>query len=101
MSGPYRLCNSRDITNYLNREDIRAVLGVDPSIGNFTSCNNQVNALFNGNLDSVYPTPFFVTGLLERGVKVLVYVGANDFRCNWVRMLRTCPRSCSAEERQY
>lgn len=75
----------RDITNFLNREDIRAMLGVDSTIGNFSSCNNEVNAQFNANLDSVYPTPHYVTGLLERGVNVLVYVGANDFRCNWVR----------------
>ncbi|KAK7690230.1 hypothetical protein QCA50_006883 [Cerrena zonata] len=75
---------TKDITNFLNRNDIREILGVDPTIGNFSSCNNEKNAQFNANLDSVYPTPYYVTGLLERGVKVLVYVGANDFRCNWI-----------------
>ena len=29
-------------------------------------------------------TSFFLEGLLERGVRVLIYVGTHDWICNWV-----------------
>jgi carboxypeptidase C (cathepsin A) len=35
-------------------------------------------------MDSVHPTYHYVSALLERGVRVLVYVGEYDWICNWV-----------------
>jgi carboxypeptidase C (cathepsin A) len=30
------------------------------------------------------PTQYYVAGLLERGVRVLIYAGTYDWQCNWV-----------------
>jgi hypothetical protein len=44
-----------------------------------------VGARFAANVDGERaPTQHYVTGLLERGVRVLVYVGENDYICNWI-----------------
>ncbi len=29
-------------------------------------------------------TQYFVAGLLERGIRVLIYAGTYDWQCNWV-----------------
>lgn len=39
---------------------------------------------FSQNLDMFHPTYHYVSALLERGVRVLVYVGEYDWICNWV-----------------
>ena len=33
----------------------------------------------------MFPTQHYIAALLERGVRVLIYAGANDWVCNWVR----------------
>jgi hypothetical protein len=63
------------IEKYLNRLDIRKQLGVQDFKGNFTGCNYDVNGDFGRHLDSFAPTPYYVAGLLERGIKVLAYIG--------------------------
>lgn len=30
------------------------------------------------------PTQYYVAGLLDRGVRVLIYAGTYDWQCNWV-----------------
>ena len=30
------------------------------------------------------PSQYYVSGLLERGVRVLIYAGTYDWQCNWV-----------------
>lgn len=35
-------------------------------------------------MDAEFPTQFYIAALLERGVRTLLYVGANDWICNWV-----------------
>ena len=44
--------------------------------------------------DAQFPTQFYIGALLERGVRVLLYVGANDLVCNWVSLwtARVCCR---------
>lgn len=37
------------------------------------------------SVDAAFPSQFYIAALLERGVKALLYVGANDWICNWVR----------------
>ncbi|CAL1712348.1 unnamed protein product [Somion occarium] len=75
---------TKEITAFLNRLDIRETLGVDSLVGNFTPCNMHVVARFGANLDQLFPTQYYIAALLERGVRALVYVGANDLVCSWV-----------------
>ncbi|KDQ51312.1 hypothetical protein JAAARDRAFT_140320 [Jaapia argillacea MUCL 33604] len=76
---------TKAISQYLSRPDIRSLLGVDPSIPqNFSSCNHAINADFSLAQDRLHPTYLYIAGLLERGVKALIYVGAYDWICNWV-----------------
>ncbi|KIP06689.1 hypothetical protein PHLGIDRAFT_128117 [Phlebiopsis gigantea 11061_1 CR5-6] len=76
---------TKKIGSFLDRSDIRKAIGVDPSLtANFSSCNNDVNRQFHLNLDQIFPTQLYIGALLERGVRVLIYVGANDWICNWV-----------------
>lgn len=76
---------TRSISKYLDSPDVRKMLGVDSSItGNFSSCSSEVGRAFNANLDSYFPTKYQIAGLLDRNVRVLIYVGANDWICNWV-----------------
>lgn len=75
----------RQISTYLDRSDVRKQLGVDPSLtANFSSCSNDVGARFSSTLDAAFPSQLYIAALLERGVKVLLYIGANDWICNWV-----------------
>ncbi|OBZ71079.1 Carboxypeptidase Y A [Grifola frondosa] len=76
---------TKAISAYLDRPDIRSTLGVDPSVtGNFSSCSSEVGAAFHAVLDSMFPSQYYIAGLLERGIRTLIYVGANDWICNWV-----------------
>lgn len=78
----------RVISQYLDRPDVRSTIGVDPSItSNFSSCNYEVNAAFHAADDSMFPTQYYIAALLERGIRALIYVGANDWICNWVRVI--------------
>lgn len=74
----------RDIGEYLNRPETRALLGADPTPQNWSAVDQQLNARFNQRLDIMFPTQIYLEGLLERGVRVLVYVGVYDLLCNWV-----------------
>jgi len=72
------------IEKYLNRKDVRATLGVDPAVGNYTVVAMFVTKDFRAQLDQMYPTQYYVAGLLERGIDVLIYVGTYDWTCNWI-----------------
>jgi len=75
----------RSIGQYLDRPDVRSLIGVDPSLTtNFSTCNDKVGAAFTAADDPFFPTQFYIAALLERGVRTLIYVGANDWICNWV-----------------
>ncbi|EMD36610.1 hypothetical protein CERSUDRAFT_124360 [Gelatoporia subvermispora B] len=75
---------TKSISGFLDRADVRHTLGVDPSVGNFSSCSDNVNAAFHARGDQMFPTQYYIGALLERGVRALIYVGANDWICNWV-----------------
>lgn len=78
----------RKISSFLDRPDIRKTLGVDPSLtANFSSCSSEVGYNFDKAMDMIFPTELYIGALLERGVRVLIYVGENDWICNWVRLL--------------
>ncbi|KIK51960.1 hypothetical protein GYMLUDRAFT_50249 [Collybiopsis luxurians FD-317 M1] len=73
------------IADFLSRKSIRKKLGVDAAVAvNFSSCNDDVSTAFTGTLDILHSSKLYVAGLLERGVKVLIYVGSYDWICNWV-----------------
>ncbi|KJA20867.1 hypothetical protein HYPSUDRAFT_68192 [Hypholoma sublateritium FD-334 SS-4] len=76
---------TKRIAAYLDRPEIRAQLGVDPSIKDpFPPYSVAVNSAFTANLDEYRPTQHYVAALLERGVRALIYVGKNDWICNHV-----------------
>ncbi|KAL4247232.1 Carboxypeptidase [Abortiporus biennis] len=77
---------TKNISSYLNQPQIQRIIGIDPTSpkANFSSCDEKISADFGSNLDSVFPTQLYIEALLHRGVKVLIYVGANDWLCNWV-----------------
>ncbi|KAF7292811.1 Carboxypeptidase [Mycena indigotica] len=73
------------IANYLSNSTIREALGVDTSVPTpFVGCSNTVSRLFVSHLDKwAVPNHFYIAGLLERGVRVLIYAGTLDWQCNW------------------
>ncbi|KAF8991372.1 serine carboxypeptidase [Cyathus striatus] len=76
---------TKSILDFLDKPDTRKTLGVDSSITrNFTSCSHDVGQAFRSTQDIVHPTKDYVAALLERDVRVLIYVGAYDWICNHV-----------------
>ncbi|KAF5347055.1 hypothetical protein D9758_011617 [Tetrapyrgos nigripes] len=78
---------TKNITNYLNIPSVQTSLGIDPSspaYGNYTVVSMEVGMAFDRALDHAHPTQHYVEQLLHRGIKVLIYVGTNDFVCNWI-----------------
>ncbi|THU77428.1 alpha/beta-hydrolase [Dendrothele bispora CBS 962.96] len=81
----------KTIANYLNQNSTLTTLGIDPNspaYGNYSVVSFVVNAAFEKTLDEARPTYFYVEQLLHRGVNALIYVGANDWICNWIGNLR-------------
>lgn len=75
----------RSIAKYLDQPKIRSLLGVDPTVSqNFSSCSNEVGMAFVVAGDMMQASYEYVAGLLERDVRVLIYVGAYDWICNWI-----------------
>ncbi|KAK0444660.1 serine carboxypeptidase [Desarmillaria tabescens] len=75
------------ISEYLSIPSVRSLLGVDPGVPeNFSACNYDIINNFSASQDELHPTitKDHIAALLERGVRVLVYAGANDWLCNWV-----------------
>ncbi|KAJ8517358.1 hypothetical protein ONZ45_g5449 [Pleurotus djamor] len=72
------------ITDYLNLETTRKLLGVETT-SNFSSCSHDVGSGFASNMDKWRsPTQFYVAALLERNIRILIYAGTYDWQCNWV-----------------
>ncbi|KAI0786433.1 Alpha/Beta hydrolase protein [Abortiporus biennis] len=86
MCGDTPLCyvETAVITDYLNQPATRKLLGVETP-NNFSSCSNEVGRNFNLHMDKwAVPTQYYVSGLLDRGIRVLIYAGTYDWQCNWV-----------------
>lgn len=67
------------IRDYLDNPSVRATIGVDSHLTkNFTSCSADVGRAFGATQDVLHPTADYVASLLERGVRVLIYV-VSDF----------------------
>ncbi|KZS92434.1 serine carboxypeptidase [Sistotremastrum niveocremeum HHB9708] len=78
---------TKDITQYLNRPETRKLIGIPPKFDNatFSNINYTVHAAFGASQDeNRIQTKFYLENLLDRGVRVLIYVGTYDGACNWV-----------------
>ncbi|KAH9950085.1 peptidase S10 serine carboxypeptidase [Amylocystis lapponica] len=72
------------IKKFLDQPATRELLGVE-SPRNFSACSAEVGRGFNLHMDKyAVPSQHYVAGLLERGVRVLIYAGTYDWQCNWV-----------------
>ncbi|TFY76228.1 hypothetical protein EWM64_g7782 [Hericium alpestre] len=71
------------IKDFLDQPAVRTVLGVEtPS--NFSACSHVVGQEFDLHMDKyAVPTQYYVAGLLDRGIRVLIYAGTYDWQCNW------------------
>lgn len=65
---------------YLNQPHIQSILGVELGF-NYTWRSTPVGTAFDEALDGVHGTYPYVSQLLERGVDVLIYVGAYTNSC--------------------
>ncbi|KAI0069949.1 serine carboxypeptidase [Panus rudis PR-1116 ss-1] len=79
---------TEDLAVYLNHSEILEDIGVDPEAGGYKTYSMQVGNDFQANLDMVFPTQYLLAALLERGIRTLLYVGSNDWTCNWVGIER-------------
>ncbi|KAF8148174.1 serine carboxypeptidase [Mycena galopus ATCC 62051] len=72
-----------EILKFLNRKDVQLRIGVD--VTQYESCSSTV-ALAFGRLqnDLLHGSTEYVAALLERDIRVLVYVGSYDWVCNWI-----------------
>ncbi|KAG6916576.1 hypothetical protein DXG01_006347 [Tephrocybe rancida] len=72
------------IKRYLDLPETRSLLGVEaPS--NFSACSEAVGRGFNAHMDKwAVPTQHYVSNLLDRGIRILIYAGTYDWQCNWV-----------------
>ncbi|PVF96677.1 peptidase S10 serine carboxypeptidase [Serendipita vermifera] len=76
------------IIDYLSKNKTKDMLGV-PRDHRFEVISFRVNAAFVLAGDMFENSEAYLVGLLERGVRVLVYVGTNDLACNFVGNYRT------------
>lgn len=83
------------MVDFLSSNATQDLLGVDPAKrGPFQYESRAVFDAFQTTYDwYAWPAPFYLAALLERGVRALVYVGAADYICNWVRALDSCVSS--------
>ena len=72
------------MASYLDQPWVRSKLGAAAGLGAFQSCSQTVGSQFRLAHDKLAPTFFHLTGLLENGIRVLLYVGQNDWICNFI-----------------
>ncbi|KAK4698808.1 hypothetical protein P7C70_g7462, partial [Phenoliferia sp. Uapishka_3] len=79
----------RSLFKYMNRPSTYAALGIDPAFPNasWTLSSEAVSVAFGGigsgsRMDVHRKTYLYVAGLLENGIRVLIYAGKTDFACN-------------------
>ncbi|KAJ7186427.1 serine carboxypeptidase [Mycena filopes] len=71
-----------EITKYLNQPDVQALLGAE--VSQYQTCSRRVGIDFTLTLDMYKGATEYVAALLERDVRVLIYVGTYDLVCNWI-----------------
>ncbi|PVF96679.1 peptidase S10 serine carboxypeptidase [Serendipita vermifera] len=83
MSGVDCYPHIRQIAEYLSKNETKDLLGV-PRSHNFKIISDRVHSAFLAAGDMYENSDIYLVGLLERGVRVLVYVGTNDLSCNFL-----------------
>uniref|UniRef100_A0A0X3PNX8 Carboxypeptidase n=1 Tax=Schistocephalus solidus TaxID=70667 RepID=A0A0X3PNX8_SCHSO len=73
--------DDRDITDYLNDEDVRAALHIPFSVPAWESCSSNVSQSYKRVYQDL--TKQYL-GLLERKIRVLIYNGDVDMACNFL-----------------
>lgn len=68
--------------SYLNQPWVRDAIGIDPSFGNYSFADPGVGDAFELAGDHLFPTQLYVAELLQRRVRILIYVGTFDLACN-------------------
>lgn len=88
---PAHPCICSGLKQYMNRTDVQEILGADVP---FVLCGAGMDPGFRSSGDFHHPmVKYNIAALLERGVRTLIYAGANDFACPWVRTaakIRVC-----------
>ncbi|EHL01914.1 putative Carboxypeptidase Y like protein A [Glarea lozoyensis 74030] len=69
------------ISEFLNKKEVQAELGVE--VSTYDSCNFDINRNFLFQGDWMQPFHRLVPGILEQ-IPVLIYAGDADFICNWL-----------------
>lgn len=73
------------MTDYLSKPETRKQLGVNDTVPKeILVCNDNVGNAFAASLDEYHETYTHIAQLLDRGVRVLIYVGDADWICNWI-----------------
>lgn len=79
---PRACSHARD---YLRLNTTRAALGADAAVpANASIANPDVGQAFATRLDFFHPSQHHVAALLERGVRAMIFVGTNDWICNYL-----------------
>ena len=68
----------------MNQPWVRSELGISTSFGNFSGIARDVNTAFWASGDPLHLNQLYVSELLARGVRVLIYAGTYDWIANWV-----------------
>lgn len=68
---------THNITQHLNLPGVRQALGVDKAVKVFKSSSSRVALDFLATGDVLHDTSLYAAGLLERGVKILIYAGGS------------------------
>jgi carboxypeptidase C (cathepsin A) len=80
--------STRHIITFLNLLKTRKMLGVSNRAPEHNGCSKSVDLDFESHLDVAKMTTPYVEALLERGIRVLIYVGTND----WIWFVTSSPR---------
>ncbi|KAI8805394.1 Alpha/Beta hydrolase protein [Cladochytrium replicatum] len=71
-----------DVTAFMNNGEVKEALGVVEK--KFETCSGDVGVRFTGAGDYSRPAQGYVKNILEKGIRVLIYVGDADSACDWV-----------------
>lgn len=69
---------------WLNLNATRKALGLPSSVPPYASSSEIVATDFTIGHDRLYRSDYYVSQLLERGVRVLIYAGIADSACSWM-----------------
>jgi len=78
---PYEPCEVDYVTEYLNREDVQAAIGVSPSVANWSQCSGRVRAGWPISDVQGDVTPVWKQLAALGKLKIMIYSGDDDAIC--------------------